>query len=283
MTPEQLSKGPVFAAARRAFTHFVLDEARNSTASRLDYSGTTRESMLKVEVLERISALTRAEADLSALLRPDLTEADFAETLARWMLYLAGGDVNVDRAITKVLEAVAPLIEQDMALKIAAVLEREAAPDRLPQSLAPTFAGFDPDRAAQAGEMIRNATRDTYFDAAAVACEVAFNARRDGADVADTQTLHAEASRQAMRLDMVTQAVSEQLARTMQAALPDLDPRHAGEVLLTVAPMLLGLSHRAAQHPDGMTAEKMADVIYEVVTHGGRILYGRAPAFNPEG
>lgn len=286
MTPEQLSKGPIFAGARRAFTDFVIDETRRAAERRLDTSGTMRDAMLKVEVLERVSSLAHAEKDLAALLRPDLTEADFAETLARWMLYLAGGDVPVDIALTKVLEAVAPLIEQDLGLRIAAELERQASPDRIPNPMiAVLLTGFDVVSADRATELVRDVVRDTYFAASTVACEVAWNVRSENDAVADTEALHADATRKAMRMGLSTHAVGLQLARTLQAALPGINPRQIGEVLLTLSPMLLGLSHRAAQHsdhPDGVTAVKMANTLNEAVTQGGRILYGQQPPTSAE-
>lgn len=122
-------RGPVYGAARRAFTDVVRARQKDTAwqilgqAAILNPHDGAGAQVMKLEAIERVTTLTAAENDLAKLLKPGLDEGDWAETMARWMLYLAGGTVDVDKAIDAMLEAVVPQIEADFAARLAKEFE----------------------------------------------------------------------------------------------------------------------------------------------------------------
>jgi hypothetical protein len=119
----------VYGMARRAFITEMDGQNMAATVDTLQYSTEQYRPgpYLKAEVLDRVTSLTRAEVDLRKLLRPDLDEADVAETLARWMLYIAGASIDVEKAIKAMLTSAIPEIEKAFAERVRLELVAHAS------------------------------------------------------------------------------------------------------------------------------------------------------------
>lgn len=124
------NRGPVYGAARKAFIDMIQARQKQTAwdilgqAAMLNANDGVGAQMRKLEAIERVTTLVAAEHDLGKLLRPGLDEDDWAETMARWLLYLAGGTVDVDKALTAILDAVTPAIEADFAARLDKEFER---------------------------------------------------------------------------------------------------------------------------------------------------------------
>lgn len=126
-------RGPVYGAARKAFIDMIQARQKQTSwdilgqAAMLNANDGVGAQMRKLEAIERVTTLVAAEHDLAKLLRPGLDEGDWAETMTRWLLYLAGGTVDIDKAITAILDAVTPQIEMAFAKRLADEFERRIA------------------------------------------------------------------------------------------------------------------------------------------------------------
>jgi len=128
MTHTDIPPG-VYGMARRAFIGEINRQNMAATVETLQYSTEPYQPgpSLKAEVLDRTTSFMAAETNLRALLRPGLDEADVAETLARWMLYIAGASVNAEQLIKAMLTAATPEIEKAFAMRVDLEF-RERAP-----------------------------------------------------------------------------------------------------------------------------------------------------------